>query len=65
MLKTKLISVMENDEQGLDFLVNNFITTDRIEVVDVKFSSVIHPHIESYGWDPTVQHSALIIYKEK
>lgn len=48
-------------DRRVDYLVNSFIEENKVEVVDVKFSTAI----KSDGALGSVIYSAMVIYKDK
>lgn len=58
-MKVKTFSDRRVDR--VDYLVNSFIEENKVEVVDVKFSTAI----KSDGALGSVIYSAMVIYKDK
>lgn len=57
----KVKSFSDRRVDRVDYLVNSFIEENKVEVVDVKFSTAI----KSDGAFGSVIYSAMVIYKDK
>lgn len=57
--------VIEDEMPGFELKLNEFVSDENIEVLNIQYSTSGLAPDEEYGWHASNMHNALISYKEK